>query len=167
MRTKTRRLLLLTTLFALLALAFASHVYLDRGFRLTLENRSSRTLENLRFVLEDQGTTIEVPRLAPGETARVRFSKRNPEGSDLLIEFDLKGRPGRDEARPVGMVFATLGKSADLRLTDVPLKDGRTGVRIDGYWTEAFDGRRWFLDLRGGGWPGRRPWPTTILDEEP
>lgn len=74
MRTRTRRLLIATAGLLLASIAFALYVLASRGLIVVLENRSSRTLADLRFSYEDG--VIEFPRLDPGRTARGQFLPR-------------------------------------------------------------------------------------------
>jgi hypothetical protein len=167
MSRKARRFLIAAVALAVVAVPIAGWLIATRGFLIVLENGSSRTLTDLQFVLEDQGVQIRRPHLEPGQTARVRFSRRDPRGEEVFLEFTRKGLPGRDADRRVGMgLFATRGRAIHLRLVDVKLPDGRLGVKFEGTWSETFDLYRAYIRLRGGQWPGSNRWPSYPLDED-
>lgn len=168
MKTRTRRLLVVFSCLVLAAVGVAYYALSTRGFGVRLENRSTRTFENLRFLYEDG--VIEVARLGPGETVNVRFRPRPSDGlgGEFTFEAVRKGFPAKDKDYDVGVgLFVTKGRAIYLHLVDTWLPDGRLGVKMDGYWTESMSPYRNLIQARGGQMPGTTPWPSTILDEEP
>ncbi len=168
MQIRPRNLLIASAFLLLASVGFALYVTVTRGFVATLENRSSRTLADLKFHYEDG--VVGFPRLERGRKATAQFLARpnDGQGGEFYVEFVRKGFPGKDEDRPLGIgLFATKGRSVTLRLVDAPLPGGRMGVKLEGYWSEAFDWYRWYIRLRNASIPGRSKWPAMVLDEEP